>query len=296
VNHPICKPAIAVALFLLGLTSAGRAREISADVCVYGATPSGILAAIAVQREGRHVMIVEPSRWVGGILGAGLKPTQDCPNIHATGGLTRTLLTTLGQPVVEKDGKEARGNLSNSALSPADIRKDFLDLLQQHDIRVVYDHRVSGCDKGGPEIRTATFDLAPFDELGCPTPEPERTDSLRVTAKIFIDATYEGDLMARACVSYRVGRESAEEFGEELAGVRPPMEEAPIDPFVGVGVGIALTPPPFSSGLVVEGAAGIRLVPTNVVSIMLQARYLLRWTEGILTSGPIFEGGILINF
>ena len=78
--------------------------------------------------------------------------------------------------------------------------------------------------------------------------------------------------------------------------ILPHMSLPPIDPFVGVGVGIALTPPPFSTGLVVEGAAGIRLVPTNVVSIMLQARYLLRWTEGILTSGPIFEGGILINF
>ncbi len=95
----------------------------------------------------------------------------------------------------------------------------------------------------------------------------------------------------------QIGFATQEIEGLMLASVSilPHMSLPPIDPFVGVGVGIALTPPPFSTGLVVEGVAGIRLVPTNVVSIMLQARYLLRWTEGILTSGPIFEGGILIN-
>jgi len=78
--------------------------------------------------------------------------------------------------------------------------------------------------------------------------------------------------------------------------ILPHLSMPPIDPFIGIGVGIALTPPPFSTGLVVEGAVGIRLVPANVVSIMLQARYLLRWTAGNWTAGPIFEGGILFNF
>ena len=78
--------------------------------------------------------------------------------------------------------------------------------------------------------------------------------------------------------------------------VLPHWSIPPIDPFIGIGLGVALTPPPFSTGLVVEGSAGVRLVPANVVSIILQARYLLRWTGGVWTSGPIFEGGILINF
>ena len=78
--------------------------------------------------------------------------------------------------------------------------------------------------------------------------------------------------------------------------VLPHWSVPPIDPFVGIGVGIALTPPTFSTGLIVEGVAGVRLVPADVVSIVLQARYLLRWTEGNWTSGPIFEGAILINF
>ncbi len=78
--------------------------------------------------------------------------------------------------------------------------------------------------------------------------------------------------------------------------VLPHWSVPPIDPFVGIGVGIALTPPTFSTGLIVEGVAGVRLVPADVVSIVLQARYLLRWTGGNWTSGPIFEGAILINF
>lgn len=78
--------------------------------------------------------------------------------------------------------------------------------------------------------------------------------------------------------------------------VLPHWSMPPVDPFFGIGVGVALTPPPFSTGLVVEGSAGVRLVPADVVSIILQVRYLLRWTGDDWDSGPIFEGGILINF
>lgn len=236
-HHPAGRMTAALLVFLLTLTSSLHAQPstISTDVCVYGATPSGILAAVAVQRDGRQAVIVEPSRWVGGILGAGLKPTQDCPNIHATGGMTHDLITTLGQPMIEEDGRKVRGNVSMKDLNPGDIRRDFLDLLEQHHVRVIYEHRVSACEKDDAAIRTATFDLAPFDDLGCPVAEPKRTNALQVTAKVFIDASYEGDLMAAAGVSYRVGRESTEEFGEEFAGVRQPMEEAPIDPFVEPG-------------------------------------------------------------
>src|SRR5690349_5086031 len=86
-----------LAAFTLGAVAMAGPTSVEVDVAVYTATPSGIMAAIAVQREGRSVVIIEPSRWVGGVLGAGLKPIQDCPNFNATGGLTRTLLKSLGQ-------------------------------------------------------------------------------------------------------------------------------------------------------------------------------------------------------
>ena len=99
-------------------------------------------------------------------------------------------------------------------------------------------------------------------------------------------------------VRAQIGFATQEIEGLMLAtlSVLPHVVVSPIDLFAGLGLGIALTPPPFSTGLVVEGSAGIRLVPADVVSIILQARYLLRWTGGIWTSGPVFEGGILINF
>ena len=96
----------------------------------------------------------------------------------------------------------------------------------------------------------------------------------------------------------QIGFATQEIEGLMLASISvlPHWSMPPTAPFIGIGVGVALTPPPFSTGLVVEGLAGVRLVPADVVSIILQARYLLRWTGGVWTSGPIFEGGILINF
>jgi hypothetical protein len=214
------------AVLALGVEGAlATPKTVEVDVAVYTATPSGILAAIAVKREGRSVVIVEPSRWVGGVLGAGLKPMQDCPNFNATGGMTRTLLKSLGA---------SGGHLTSDprSLNPAALRKDFSELLEKHGIEVIFEHRVASVEKRDAAIVAASFDLAPYDKLGCPPVEPKTRDNLRVAAKVFIDASYEGDLMSRAGVSYRVGRESAEEFDEPHAGVQPPMELAPIDPFV----------------------------------------------------------------
>lgn len=219
---------IVAALFvLLFATAPARAAEtVKADVCVYAATPSGILAAVAVRRAGRSVVIVEPGRWVGGMLGAGLKPMQDCPNFAATGGLTRELLPRLGRAgdaLLENDRR---------SLNPAAIREDFIALLRDHGIRVIFDHRIADCERRGARIHAATFERAPFDALGCPPVKAAQGDALRVNATVFIDAGYEGDLMWRAGVSYRVGREGEGEFAEPLAGVREPMELTPIDPFV----------------------------------------------------------------
>ncbi len=222
--------AVAVGIGRHGCADSGI-RDV--DVCVYAATPSGVLAAIAAKRAGRSVVVVEPSRWVGGILGAGLKPTQDCPNINATGGLTRNLLETLGHP--NRQGGTLTKKEANTRLSLQDIREDFLKLLDENEIPVIYNHRIAACRKNGSTITEAVFERAPFDNLGCPVADAEQSESLRVVATIYIDAGYEGDLMARAGVSYRVGREAADKFNEQHAGVQPPRELAPIDPFVEPG-------------------------------------------------------------
>lgn len=192
------------------------------DVLVYGATPSGILAAITVQREGRSVLIVEPSRWVGGILGAGLKPVQDMPNYDAVGGKTRELMLKLGvRPDQDNITLDEVRRLSREVMSPKYVREDFLKLIRDNNIRVIYDHRINRTLKQRQKIKEAFFDLAPFHEMGRPVAKTEVFENLRVKAQIFIDASYDGDLMARSGVSYQIGRESTLDYDEEYAGVRP---------------------------------------------------------------------------
>lgn len=186
------------------------------DVCVYGATPSGIVAAVTAKQEGCSVLIVEPSRWVGGILGAGIKPMQDCAEPVAVGGLTATRVFKLGK-------------------QPDVLRKDFAAWLAEEKIPIVYEQRVQRVEKTGASITKLVLELAPPDKNAIPAPSAKQKDVSTIEAKIFIDASYEGDLMAAAGVKYAVGRESAETYHEELAGVGPTTNWTPIDPYVVAG-------------------------------------------------------------
>ena len=184
------------------------------DVCVYGGTAAGVMAAVAARREGCRVTLVEPSRWLGGMTGGGISHI-DWGRSEAVGGSARQIL---------KDGTD-----------DPHYRKIFLDLISEHGIDVVYEHRVARVTHAASRIASATFDLAPPDAIGCPTPQPAGPAALTVSARVFIDCTYEGDLMAKAGVSYTFGRESCEQYGESLAGVRPNMAVYDIDPFVTPG-------------------------------------------------------------
>jgi len=119
------------------------------DICVYGATPSGLLAAVAAQRAGKAVLIVEPGRWVGGMLGAGIKPQEDCPMPQAVGGMARQVVLSFGR-------------------APPATRAAFLRLLAEHQTPVLYEHRVCGLDKQGARITRLRLEQAPPDRWGGP--------------------------------------------------------------------------------------------------------------------------------
>ena len=70
----------------------------------------------------------------------------------------------------------------------------------------------------------------------------------------------------------------------------------PVDPFVGIGAGVAMTPPPFSTGVVIEGVAGVRAILFEPVALYGQIRYLIRWSGAGITTGPIYEAGVQIRF
>ena len=198
--------------FLVGAAPAGARDDggDAVDVCVYGGTASGIMAAVAAAREGARVVMVEPSRWLGGMTGGGLSHI-DWGREEAVGGTARGILK--------------RG------FNDAQYRDFFRDLLAEHRIPVVFEHRVTAVHREGTAIQSITLDHAPPDRLGCPAVEPRTPAARRVTAKVFIDCTYEGDLMARSGVSYVFGRESRGEFGESLAGAQPPLAVYDIDPY-----------------------------------------------------------------
>ena len=193
-----------------------KPKNHTADVCVYGATPAGIVAAVAAKQEGLTVVLVEPSRWVGGILGAGIKPMQDCPEPRAVGGLTSTKVFKTGN-------------------NPPQIRESFADWLKEEGIPVVFEHRVHSADKDGTRITKLHLEHAPPDEWGIPVPRAIDDSDTTVTAKVFIDASYEGDLLPAAKVSYAFGREAQEKFNESVAGVGPPTNWTSVSPFITPG-------------------------------------------------------------
>ena len=210
------RSAATVVAFFAFLNPALRAAPDAADVCVYGATPAGIVAAVAASQEGRSVILIESSRWLGGILGAGLKPTQDCPEPRAVGGLTKTVIFQLGE-------------------DPPTIRAALAAWLQREGIPVVFEHRVRQVEKTGEKIERIRLEYAPPDEHGVPAPAARAGRERVITARVFIDASYEGDLMALAGVRYAIGREARTKFDEGPAGVNPPTNWTAIDPYVRPG-------------------------------------------------------------
>lgn len=202
---------------LLRVASGGVAGEKPADiadVCIYGGNASGIMAAVAAAREGCRVVIVESGRWLGGMTGGGLS--------HIDWGRSEAV------------GGTARGILKNGRTDP-DYRRGFAELTKTHSITVIYEHRVQSVNREGTTIRSLVLDHAPPDRFGCPAPLPAKAAAMTVPARVFIDCSYEGDLMAKSGVSYTFGRESTETYGESLAGVRPNLAEYAIDPYVKPG-------------------------------------------------------------
>lgn len=182
-------------------------------VCVYGGTPAGCVAAVTARQEGASVILVEPSRWLGGMLSSGIKPMQDCPVPAAAGGLTGDVVLGFGN-------------------SPRGIQRSFHQWVESMGIEVILERRVRSVNKEGNRITAIQLETSQPDRWGVPLPSSQSAPDAVVEASVFIDASYEGDLMALAGVPYRTGREARDTFGEEVAGVRTVTNWTPIDPYV----------------------------------------------------------------
>ena len=208
---------LARAAVAVPVTSALRAadpRSRTVDVCVYAGNAAGLAAAVAAAREGCRVLVIEPSRWLGGMTGGGLVHI-DWGRSEAAGGSAKKIL---------KDG-----------LTDPQYRRMFADLAKEHGVEILYEHRVASVTKNGATILSVTLDHAPPDRLGCPSAQAKTADAVTVSARMFVDCSYEGDLMAKSGVSCTYGRESSDHYGENLAGVRPPLAVYGVDPYVKPG-------------------------------------------------------------
>ncbi|MEZ6192110.1 MAG: FAD-dependent oxidoreductase [Phycisphaerales bacterium] len=170
------------------------------DVLVYGGTAGGVMAAVAAAREGASVVILEPGKHLGGMVSGGLSAT-DAGNPSAIGGITREYFERIGK-VYGNDGPAWQHE-------PHVAEDIFNEMVREAKIRVIYNARLKQAGavaKQNNQIVSVTTENGGVYQ-----------------AKQFIDATYEGDLMAQAGVAYTVGRESVQQYGEERAGVRPPV-------------------------------------------------------------------------
>lgn len=173
--------------------------DVAAEVVVYGGTPGGIMAAIAAARAGAEVVLVSPRPFVGGMMTNGLSWT-DRGDYSVIGGLASEFF----------DRTEAiEGNAGGRwAFQPSTATRVFGEMLADSGVTVVVGERLLRAG-GGVELRDRQI-VKMVAESGT-----------AYVADAYVDATYEGDLMALAGVSYRVGREATAEYRESRAGVRP---------------------------------------------------------------------------
>jgi len=214
---------LALLLAIMTAATAVAAETVHrADVCVYGGTASGIAASLAAKRRGRSVIVIEPFRHLGGIAGGGIRIVRDCMYYDDIGGIAREL----------HDADRALGGGAHG--SQWKVRLMLRKKCEDAGIKFFTEHRLDGSDdvvKNGTTIEKIYLNYAPVMEEGVPAPKPKRRRAFAVRAKMFIDASYEGDLMGFAGADYTTGREARSKYNESLGGQRG-LRYFDVDPYV----------------------------------------------------------------
>jgi hypothetical protein len=206
---------------LVSFTAAQRAPA-QFDIVVYGGTSAGVMAAVQAKRMGKTVVIVGPDRHLGGMSSSGLGFT-DTGNKAVIGGLAREFYHRVWRHYDadsawrwqkrEEYGNKGQGTPAIDGsqrtmwiFEPHAAERIFEDLIREHGIPVHRDEwldRARGVTKKGARIVSIRM-----------------LSGNAYAGRMFIDATYEGDLMAAAGVDYHVGRESRATYGEQWNGVQ----------------------------------------------------------------------------
>lgn len=169
------------------------------DICVYGGTSGGVIAAYTARKAGKTVLLIEPGKHLGGMTSGGLGLT-DIGNKYAITGISRDYYRRIGKHY---------GKFEQWIFEPHVAEDLFNEYVKRGQVNVLYSHRLASVKKNGGQIQEIVIENAD-------NPSAKRS----VKAKMFIDCSYEGDLMAKAGVSYTVGREDNSKYNETISGVQ----------------------------------------------------------------------------
>jgi len=192
------------------VSSASLASVIESDLCVYGGTSGGVAAAVQGARMGKSVVIAEPGKHLGGMTSGGLSAV-DIGDPRSVGGIAREYFTKLAATVgvtlawdkaFNGDGGGGPATGGAYAIEPHKAEQVFTDMAKEAGVKVHFGARLASVKKDGARITELVM---------------ENGDVFR--AKVFIDTSYEGDLMAKSGVTYTLMREGNAKYGETLNGI-----------------------------------------------------------------------------
>jgi FAD dependent oxidoreductase len=171
------------------------------DVCIYGATSAGVIAAYTAAKMNKKVILIESGKHPGGLTSGGLGYT-DIGNKYVITGIARDFYRRMGKHY---------GKFETWIFEPHVAGEIFNDYIREANIPVLYQYRIISAEKQNGFIQNITIENATV---------PSASTNKTIAAKMFIDCSYEGDLMAKAGVSYIVGRESNSTYNETYDGVQ----------------------------------------------------------------------------
>ncbi len=176
----------------LTLAAPSLAADLERDVLVYGGTAAGAMAATAAARHGASTILLEPGSHVGGMVSGGLGRSDVVRQEHLIGGLALEFFTRVGKHY---------GQPVSWTFEPHVAEGTLKTMLEEAGVEVRFGQSIAAVQTEGNRLQV----LRTQDGTTC-------------AAKVFIDATYEGDLLKAAGASYVVGREGRSRYGESLAG------------------------------------------------------------------------------
>jgi hypothetical protein len=190
-----------IIFFFCSSSFLSRAQELKkVDICIYGGNSAGIIAAYTASKMGKSVVVIEPGKRIGGLTSGGLGYT-DIGNKFAVTGLSLDFYRRIGAHY---------GKFESWLFEPKVALATFDSYVKRGNIEIWYESALVELTKEEGFIR----------EIQVTDPNKKAAAKRRIQARVFLDCSYEGDLMAKTGVSYIVGREANSKYGETYNGVQ----------------------------------------------------------------------------